>query len=348
MEILPNNNHELATTTMIGQMANHVAGMSVFNNYREGKADNTTRRQRADLSLFTEYLAEKEQAFRDRNLYDNPNDWKDITWGLVEGFKNWMVNKSYAISTINFRLNTVKIYAELAHKATAGKAIGIEELTLIKGVKGYSRKEGANLNKKREERNIETRRGWKKSQWVSITKEQARLLKWQPNTPQGYRDQVIMGILLDHGLRVSELANLKVGDIDLTNNEMRFYRSKTNENHTHELKNGTLKAIKKYLEIADLAKDDYLLCGSDKHGNLTTPGMKVQNITKRVNVLGEAIGIDGLSAHDCRHYGATQLARGGTPIEKIKSWGGWKTYEMVDRYVESAKIANEGLTLGED
>jgi len=76
--------------------------------------------------------------------------------------------------------------------------------------------------------------------------------------------------------------------------------------------------------------------------------MKTQNITKRVKVLGEQIGIDGLSAHDCRHYYATQMIRNGTPMDVAMSAGGWKTPSMVIRYIEQNKIANAGVNLGED
>ncbi|MEZ4581453.1 MAG: hypothetical protein R3A10_07405 [Caldilineaceae bacterium] len=45
-----------------------------------------------------------------------------------------------------------------------------------------------------------------------------------------------------------------------------------------------------------------------KSGELSTPGMTTRAITAR-KVLGEQIGIVGLSAHDCRHYWATQAAQ---------------------------------------
>jgi len=39
-------------------------------------------------------------------------------------------------------------------------------------------------------------------------------------------------------------------------------------------------------------------------------------ITKRVATLGRAFGVARLSAHDCRHYWATDAARNGTPIDE--------------------------------
>jgi hypothetical protein len=53
----------------------------------------------------------------------------------------------------------------------------------------------------------------------------------------------------------------------------------------------------------------------------------------------------GLSAYDCRHYLATQAARNGTAIGRLQNAGGWNSPAMPLRYVESTKIANEGVKL---
>ena len=55
-----------------------------------------------------------------------------------------------------------------------------------------------------------------------------------------------------------------------------------------------------------------------------------------------------LSARDCRHYWATMAARNGTPIDRLMDAGGWSSPAMPLRYVESAKIANQGVSLGEE
>ena len=76
--------------------------------------------------------------------------------------------------------------------------------------------------------------------------------------------------------------------------------------------------------------------------------MTERAITKRVEYLGELIGLPGLSAHDCRHYWATRAARGKTPIDRLKDAGGWNSLAMPGRYIEAARIANEGVFLGSD
>ena len=75
--------------------------------------------------------------------------------------------------------------------------------------------------------------------------------------------------------------------------------------------------------------------------------MTSRAITARVRALGQAIGVEGLSAHDCRHYWATQAARSGTPIDRLQDAGGWASPAMPLRYVEAARIANEGVKLNQ-
>ena len=68
--------------------------------------------------------------------------------------------------------------------------------------------------------------------------------------------------------------------------------------------------------------------------------------TARVRTLRLANGVHGLSAHDCRHHWATEAARSGTPIGRLQDAGGWASPAMPLRYVEAARIANEGVLLG--
>ena len=91
-----------------------------------------------------------------------------------------------------------------------------------------------------------------------------------------------------------------------------------------------------------------LLRSSRKSGKLTAAGMSVRAITERVRVLGETVGVEGLSAHDCRHYWATQAARHGTPVDRLQDAGGWASPAMPLRYVERQTVANAGVVLGLD
>ncbi len=73
--------------------------------------------------------------------------------------------------------------------------------------------------------------------------------------------------------------------------------------------------------------------------------MSERAITARVNVLGERLGIHGLSAHDGRHAWATFAIKAGTDVKALQDAGGWKSPYMPLRYAASGKIANAGVKL---
>jgi len=229
-----------------------------------------------------------------------------------------------------------------ARYLTAAKAgvISDQEHALIRTVSGYSSKEGRRIDERREQ----TRRGTKKATAVRITDRQANALKTQPDTPQGRRDALLMCLLLDHGLRVGEVAGLKVSDLDLKAGVMTLYRPKVDLLQTHKLTADTLRAAHAYFDARNVPEETVapLLRASRKGGTLTDAGMSERAITQRVKVLGKAAGIDGLSAHDCRHYWATYWADKVNPFQ-LKQAGGWASMATVDRYVEASQIANEGM-----
>ena len=90
-----------------------------------------------------------------------------------------------------------------------------------------------------------------------------------------------------------------------------------------------------------------LLRRSMKNEELGAAGMTARAVTARVRLLGERLGIAGLSAHDCRHYWATSAARHGTDPFVLQEAGGWSSLAMPRRYVEENEIANEGVRLGQ-
>jgi integrase len=57
------------------------------------------------------------------------------------------------------------------------------------------------------------------------------------------------------------------------------------------------------------------------------------------------VGIDNLSAHDCRHYWATRATQLGTHPRALQQAGGWNSPAMVMRYVDESEIANEGVVV---
>ena len=263
-----------------------------------------------------------------------------MTWGLIEGFRNGQVQQGVAISTVNRRLATVKVYAQLAAKAGV---IDPQELLLIQTVRGYSAKEGKRIDARRPVQ----RRGAKKAAPVSLASAQVEALKTQPDTPQGRRDRLLLCLLLDHGLRVGEVARLEVMQVNLQEGTLRFYRPKVDKEQTHQLSADTRAALAAWVESGDCPAMGPLLRGSRKGGALTGAGMSVRAMTARVRRLGEAMGLSGLSAHDCRHdwasYWAQRVHRLPKGMLTLQEAGGWNSLAMPRRYTEWAAIANEGM-----
>lgn len=336
----PITENALTEVGAAGQVANRYAARGRFDDYLSRKAINTVAAQRVDLRHFSTYLS----AAGIRNVPDEDGlqtdavCWRGVTWGLVDGFVKWQLAEGNAISSINRRLSTIKVYAQLA---TQAGAIDAQEMALIKTVTGYAKNEAKRIDARRPIKRV----GKKKSSPVRIAQEQAAQLQSQPDTPQGRRDRVLMCLLLEHGLRVGEVVLLQAENFDQERGIFYFERPKVDKEQLHQLTSNTFNALQAYISAGDCPSEGALLRGSLKSGELTHAGITVQAIQARVRFLGEQIGLFGLSPHDCRHYWATYWAD-KVDVLRLQEAGGWSSLEMPRRYVERSRIANVGMTKG--
>lgn len=278
-------------------------------------------------------------------LREDPVGWGFVSWGLGQAYLKLLLNEGYATTTINLHLTMLRALIYIAHQ-TGG--IGDEsEIQRIRTIRGYGSRRSKNVNQQRETDNIPTRIGTKKEEWVSLSPEEAHLLKHgHADTPQGRRDALLMSLLLDHGLRVSEIAGLKVPDFDLKNGLLRFYRPKVDKEQVHRFSADMLLAMRAYFGVGDAPVQGLVLRVSKKNGELGKAGMTTRRITERVCDLGKAMfGIANLRSHDYRHYWATAAVRHGTDIKALQTAGGWNSPAMPLRYAEENAIANEGVVL---
>jgi integrase len=327
-----------------GQAANSAASQNVFADFRARRSENTLRAQDSDLANFTTFLnGLHETVALSGALNHDPGAWRGITYGLIEAFVQAMITNGYALTSVNRALSTVKKYAGMAFKAGA---IEMTEHALIRTVTGYATKEQKRVNEKRESSGMETRIGEKKAEHTRLSVADARALKRDhDDTPQGRRDAVLMSLLLDLGLRCGEVALLTVDTVNFSEKTITFYRPKVDKTQTHNLTPDLFKALKAYADAGDMLPAGKLLRASRKSGQLTHGGMTNNAIMRRVRALGESIGVDHLSPHDCRHFWATDAARQKTDPFRLQEAGGWNSLAMPRRYVEDAKIANEGVML---
>lgn len=326
----------MSQLALIGSLANAQATGNIFRDYRARKAENTVINQDYALQLWANYLQEQgAEDAANKRWHLSASAWAGVTWGLVDGFVRWMLRNSYAIATINHRLSVIKIYARLAARAGA---IPADELTRITTIQSYGHTEGKRVDRKRDT----ARRGSKKEDSLTLGDAQARKLKTcHDDTPQGARDRLIMTLLLDLGLRTSELVSIEWQHIN--GDQITIHRKKTNHTDLMVLSPDCRAALDAWRPYRD--DGPYVLRSSRKGGILTSNGMGARAINKRVWQMGrDWLGIQNLSPHDLRHTWATNAARHSSPFA-LRDAGGWKSMQTPARYVERAKVVNNGIQL---
>jgi integrase len=294
--------------------------------YQEGLRDETLRRQKTDLLTWARFL--ENVGVAPGNFYHDLNAWHGISAGLLEAFIEWQKRAGYAIGTINVRLATIKAYCHLAYEVGI---LDVDTHTHIQGVKGIQRKQARNIDARREM----TRVGHKKAQAVEIPLELLSKLKHPETGLLAKRDALLMCLLLDHGLRVGEVVLLKRNQIHLRARMLTFYRPKVDEPQTDRLTKDTYEAACAYLPTLPASQESLF-------------DLAIISVQERVRTLGELVGIEGLSPHDCRHSWATRAARHGTPLERLKQAGGWSNIQTPLRYIKDSLIANDGVLLGDE
>jgi integrase len=308
----------------LAALADETARQGAFADYRSRRAENTLRRQDAELANFAAYIGME-------GLATAPNAWTGVTWGIVDSFVKKLLMDGYAVGTVNNHLSTIKTYAKLAAKAGA---LSVQRLAMIRTVAGYAHREAKRIDEKRAGAGIETRLGTKKDMARVLTEAQEVALKGPcDDTPQGLRDRVLLVLLLDLGLRVSEAVDLQVADFDWGTGKLVVNRRKTDSVTTFELRNAKRATLHAYLEVVEPAGQ--LLRGSRKDGTLVG-GMSNRAVRARICAMGNRLGIDHLSPHDLRHTRATRLAS-SLNVRQLMDWFGWNSPAMAARYIESVQ-----------
>lgn len=135
------------------------------------------------------------------------------------------------------------------------------------------------------------------------------------------RDQLILELLYDTGVRVSELVNIKIQDIDIHYYDIRIL-GKGNKTRIVKFTDDVAKLIKVYiqkyrdkLEAKQRGRSNDYLFLSNQGNKLTTRG--VEYILKQIEL---KTGLDyGLHPHTLRHSFATNMLNYGADLRVIQT-----------------------------
>jgi integrase/recombinase XerC len=153
-----------------------------------------------------------------------------------------------------------------------------------------------------------------------------------PDDPVGKRDRAVLEVLYGSGLRVSELSNLDLGDIDLRQGSVRVV-GKGNKERVVPLGSQAVRSLEAYLEARasvprNKTPDPKALFLSARGARLGV--RQVQLLVHRYGALGAGRG--DLHPHALRHTCATHMLEGGADLRAIQEMLGHASLATTQRY----------------
>ena len=187
---------------------------------------------------------------------------------------------------------------------------------------------------------IESSRSWSKLPSV-LSIEEVQLLLDQPDTskPLGLRNKMILEVMYATGLRVSEIVELRITDI---NPDVGYIRclGKGNKERVVPIGSEALAAVQEYVESGRPLlhpEDDHLLVNY-RGGKLTRDG-----VLKIIRKIAKSAGISKrISPHTLRHCFATHLLERGADLRSLQEMLGHADIATTQIYthVNSKRLRN--------
>ena len=174
---------------------------------------------------------------------------------------------------------------------------------------------------------------------VLSEEEVNKLLDINLNNDFDYRNKAMLELMYSSGLRVSELINLTVNDVDLKNSLVRIF-GKGSKERIVPLNDYATEALNNYIlyhrpKLFKQKESNYLFLNN--HGNqMTRQGFfkTLKKITKEKGIKSE------LSPHTLRHSFATHLLKYGADLRSIQELLGHSDISTTQIYTH---ITNEML-----
>ena len=144
----------------------------------------------------------------------------------------------------------------------------------------------------------------------------------------GQRDACLLLLSYRHGLRVSEVVNLRWDQIDLKAGHLHVRRAKNGVPSTHPLQGDELRALRQVArEWPDRGGFVFI---SERHGPMSPDGVR-----KMIARTGEEAGLPfPVHPHMLRHACGFKLANDGHDTRALQLWLGHRNIQHTVRYTE--------------
>ena len=279
--------------------------LSKYFDYLESKSlsDNTVKNYFRDLIDYFIYLK-----------LNDLSPTKSIEPNHIRKMLSFLIDKGFSKVSISRKISAIKSYITFLEKFNYSKNNYSELISIPKKSKSLPK--------------------------VMTKKEVSQLIKHvEMNTKKNLRDDALIELLYSTGLRVSEVANLKLKDINLGKSEIKIL-GKGNKERIVIFNNKSKEKIIRYLKNDKRfisLKTEALFQNKFKEA-LTT--RSIQRILKKY------LNFSGInskySTHTLRHTFATHLLEGGADIKVIQQLMGHSSPETTKIYthVSSSTLKN--------
>ena len=171
-----------------------------------------------------------------------------------------------------------------------------------------------------------------------------------PHEPLHHRrDEAIVRLMLETGIRVGEVVALETRDLDLVNGLVNVRRGKGGTGRVVPIGPAVIEALRRYLALRDRHR---LAHASDLWLGERGRRFGYDGLSRALRRRAQRAGLEGFLPHKLRHTAAHRwLARGGSE-SGLMAMAGWTRTDMLVRYTKARameRAAHEArrLSLGE-
>lgn len=269
-----------------------------FERYLEedGKSVKTIESYIGDTSAFVVFLENKGVYF--------DGEMKRF---YITSYRNYLIEKQYELSTINKKVNSIQSFNKY----------------LVDN--GYTKDIVVDIAKDR----VKLAYGSERQVEVLTDSQVEKILFYIQNDEKvSQRNRMIILLLLYTGLRVSELCEIKIKNIDFLTAHLKVF-GKGGKIREVPLKQEVVDAVKEYLverSSNPFANSEYLLVGQ-------TGVLQRDAINTLLEKLTIKIGIDvRLKPHTFRHTFCTRLVSKGVPLTTVSKLAGHSSTDTTARF----------------
>ena len=263
-------------------------------------SENTIKNYFRDLIEYFNYL--------DQN---NLSAFKSIKPEHIRKMLSFLIDRGFSKLSISRKISAIKSYLTFLEKFNYSSDNFSELITIPKKTRSLPK--------------------------VMTEKEINQLIKHvEINTKKNLRDDALIELLYSTGLRVSEVANLKIGDINFEKSEIKIL-GKGNKQRVVIFNNKSKEKIIKYL------KNDKRLISLKTEAlfqNKFKQSLSPRSIQRLLKKYLNFSGINSkYSTHTLRHTFATHLLEGGADIKVIQQLLGHSSPETTKIYTHLSSPA---------